>query len=249
MKHDHICHRLVAKLAEIENYPRDIHKIDDTMRITGTAFFPGGFGLWDPHGIIPDLPSRPVVIVGNNWGTPEDHQWARDQGMEYSETWPEKERRRCPTWWHLTQILRGAGVSVHSCFFTNAYMGLKADNSRNVGDFPSTPDFDRQCREFLRFQMLQLAPSVVVAMGKPAIRMLSEITPALAPWVGARGGDRTLKEIYRLGFGAVHNARVHDEQPGFTAIAMAHTCDPRNLSKGYETEIALLRTAMRPTSR
>jgi hypothetical protein len=234
-----VCQRLVAKLASLSEYPPGALAIADSDRIRGTAFFPGGFGLWDPDGRTPALPPRPVVIVGNNWGTPKDHEWARKLGAEYSEVWPEKRQQDCKTWWNLLPILRGAGIEPEQCFFTNVYMGLKADNDSNLGDFPTTPTFDHWCREFLAFQLTVLTPSVVVALGMPAIRMLAQVVPELRGWLGPRGGERSFSEIQRL----VHPATINSSQPAFSAVAIPHTCYPVNLSPGSKEEIELLRTA------
>lgn len=240
----HVSHRLLAKLAELGPYPPGAQEIAERDRIRGTAFFPGGFGLWDPDGMLPELPPRPVVIVGHNWGTPEDHRWASGRGAEYSESWPEAEQRSCSTWWNLLPLLRGAGITPEHCFFTNAYMGLKADGGPNEGDFPTTPDFDRHCRDFLALQLRELVPGVVVAMGKPAVKMLARTVPALRDWMGPRGGDRTLPDIRRRGLAFVQYASISSNQPPFAAVAMAHTCKPINLSEGGMEEIALLRAAV-----
>lgn len=240
----HVSHRLIARLASFGAYPPGVQEIAEHERIRGTAFFPGGFGLWDPDRTLPELPPRPVVIVGHNWGTPQDLKWARERGSEYSESWPGAERRKCSTWWNLLPILRGAGIMPEHCFFTNAFMGLKADGGSNTGGFPTNPDFEGRCRDFLSFQLCELAPSLVLAMGKPAIRLLAQSVEALRGWKGPRGGERTIAEIERNGLLIVRNARIQPHLPSFSAVAMAHSCDLRNLSYGGMDEIARLRACV-----
>ncbi len=240
----HVCHQLITQLAMLDEYPPGMQCIANDRRIPRTAFFPGGFGIWNPDGGFPALPSRPVVIVGHNWGTPSDHDEAFAEGIEYSDDWTESKRRIRSTWWNLLPILRGAGITPDRCFFTNAYMGLKDDGGGNVGDLASAPLFEQRCREFLGFQLLTLKPGIVLALGKPAIRMLGQLVPALTCWIGPRGGERTLPDIRRRNHALVQDASIHADSAVFVAVATAHTCDSRNLSAACADEILLLARAM-----
>ncbi len=55
-----------------------------------------------------------------------------------------------PTWHNLLALLARVGIEPERCFFTNAYMGLRA-GSRNTGRFPGArdPGFVERCRAFL----------------------------------------------------------------------------------------------------
>lgn len=239
----HVALRLAAAVAGVGPYPARVREVESEQRIRGTAFFPAGFGLWDPDGVMPVLPPRPVVVVGHNFGTVKDFKWAKSRGCEYSELWPERERRGCPTWWNLLTILRGAGVGPEECFFTNALMGLKDDGGGNVGTLTTDQEFLSRCRGFLRLQLRELKPRVVVVIGKPAISTMGREFEALRGWLGPRGGERTLPEIKRRGHACVEGVSVGAGVPPMVAVAIAHPCDSRNLSKGFVDEVALLRTA------
>lgn len=238
----HGVQQLVDELESFGEYPAKVRRISASARIQRTAFFPAGFGLWDPDGTRPALPPRPVVVFGNNWGKPVDFEEARREGIEYSESWSDGRRRSCPTWFNLLAMLRGAGVGPERCFFGNVYMGLKDDGKGNVGVLDVTPEFEERCRRFLVFQLRVLAPSIVVAMGGEAIAMLAKVLPLLANgvWLGARGGARRVRDEPRV----VEGVRVDDGGPVFRCVKICHACDGRNLSEGLELEIALLRRAV-----
>ena len=239
----HPVHLLIERLASFGAYPDGWSEV--RQRIRGTAFFPGGHGLWDPKGNLPPLPPRPIVIVGHNWGIPKHHCAAVAAGIVYSEDWSKQERNGNATWWQLLPILRGAGVKPENCFFTNAFMGLKDDGGSNVGATFTTPDFDLRCREFLRFQLRILRPSVVVAMGHPAIRMLYDLSPHdLRVWRGPRGGERTILEIYERDGGIVSPVSFDEQVLTCVTVALNHTCDQRNLSSHSVREIELVRAAV-----
>lgn len=48
-------------------------------------------------------------------------------------------------------------------------MGLKNDNKRNVGPFPSDETFDKACGQFLKTQIDVIHPSLVVALGGASV--------------------------------------------------------------------------------
>jgi hypothetical protein len=185
-----------------------------------------------------------VVLQGHNWGTPRDHEQARVDGSEYDEDWPESKRRRCATWWNLLTILRGAGISPDRCFFTNAYMGLKDDNDRNVGRLRTDPDFDRRCREFLGFQLRLLKPCIVISLGTGAREMMANLFDEPPDWRGPRSG------LVQLRKGGIDLVAPPNEKKPFVHVAISHPCYPPNLSRGFAHEVSLLRRAieMAPSS-
>jgi uracil-DNA glycosylase len=160
--------------------------------IAGTAVFLGGTGLWSGDclgGSLPEyLPERPVMFVGHNFGniTQERH------GEVESDFWK-----------RLKGILKQTHVEPEECFFTNALMGLKPGSA--TGSMPSTPDYKRECREFLGKQVQIVSPRGIVALGRNARKYIEE---ALLVYVL---GVRT--SSVRLGFYASHHERRRHRSP------------------------------------
>lgn len=227
---------LIDNLSSVEPYPPKVVKVEHPHRIAGTAFFPGGHGLWAPQGGLPNLPARPVMLLGNNWGIVSDHEVARVAGAE---------NMADPTWRNLLRILELAAIPPTRCFFTNVFMGLM-DGDRNVDEFPGLRDkaFCERCSEFLRLQLRVIAPSVVVAMGSVAISMLSGASGDLASWRGPKGGELSFKAIEESRSEVVRLVRVEGVTAHFAAVAMKHPCFAVNLSRGFQREAGLLRSAI-----
>jgi hypothetical protein len=227
---------LVEHLPTVEPYPSGVAPVSQSKRIAGSSFFPGGNGLWAPSGGMPDLPPRPVMVLGNNWGIVSDHESAFAEGAE---------RMSHPTWRNLLSILRLAELPTQDCFFTNAFMGLM-DSDSNIDDFPGARDheFCRRCRDYLRLQLRTVEPRLVIAMGSAAVWMLSELTPDLRGWRGPKGGRRSFKDIAASGSEVVSPVRVEGVAAPFVSVAMKHTSDARNLSQGFVHEAAVLRSGL-----
>ncbi len=81
--------------------------------IPGTAFFPGGTGLWrgrEARGPMPSLiPDSPVMFVGHNFDSIRAFDKALLNGGEASGEF----------WRRLLGILAGASLCPEKCFFTN----------------------------------------------------------------------------------------------------------------------------------
>ena len=87
------------------------------------------------------------------------------------------------TWRNLYPLLERASVAPENCFFTNAYVGLKAGDEPR-GTFPGAADpaFSAWCREFLEEQMAVMRPSVVATLGTDVRQFLATMAPELAAW-------------------------------------------------------------------
>lgn len=227
----HRVRTLVDRLAAFGEYPPGVAPppVEDAQRIPGTAFFPAGFGLWNPDGGLPELPTRPVVIVGHNWGDLPSYRAIFNNRAEYLETWPEKKKKGQPTWWNLIPLLREGGVGPEECFFTNALMGLKNDGKGCRGPMSEDPTYRRKCREFLKFQLETLRPSVVITLGEDAKDLLYQVAPNdVKSWRGPNGGDRGILDIYRAGGGVVYPVSIGTATP-CVAVPLFHTCERRNM--------------------
>jgi hypothetical protein len=127
-------------------------------RVDGTAFFPGGIGLWrglEPQGSAPShFPRCPIMILGHNFDKVAglDASWRR--GVEVMGG---------ATWLILRRYLETAKVDKLDCFFTNVFVGLQPDKS--PGKVNAGEEYFEQCRDFLRQQIARVKPRLVATLG------------------------------------------------------------------------------------
>lgn len=157
--------------------------------IPGVAFFPGGFGLWRPDVNLP-LPSFPVggvMVLGHDFHSEAGYEASVERTRE-SETQP--------TWRVLLALLREVAIDPSQCFFTNAYMGLRA-GIETTGAFPGASDdtFVDHCVAFLGEQIATQRPSLILTLGVNVPPLIARLSPALADWSVARG----LKHLDQVG--------------------------------------------------
>jgi hypothetical protein len=174
-KSEEVVQQLLAAMhLVVTNYHPTVKQTGLTLSclIPGTAFFPGGSGLWrglEPRGPLPDLfPEVPVMFVGHNFDSIRAFDKAFDNGGEAGGEF----------WRRLLGILAGASLCPENCFFTNVLMGLKPGSA--TGSMPSVPGYRDQCAQFLRKQIEIVRPSAVVALGVNAERFVSRLD---WPWI------------------------------------------------------------------
>jgi hypothetical protein len=130
-------------------------------RVDGTAFFPGGTGLWrglEPQGAAPShFPRSPIMILGHNFD--------KVAGLEASCV-RRVEVMGGATWLILLRYLETAKVDKLECFFTNVFVGLQPVKS--PGKVIAGEEYFEQCRAFLRQQIARVKPRLVATLGKPA---------------------------------------------------------------------------------
>jgi hypothetical protein len=164
---------------EPPSYPRGVLQVPHP--IVGTAFFPGGFGLWNPKSKrpLPDFPIGGVMILGHDFHSEAGYHESVARGAESLQQ---------PTWRNLLNILGRAEIAPENCFFTNVYMGLRAGTS-TTGVFPGASDsaFVAHCQRFLLMQLSVQRPSVIITLGLNAPRVLAPLSSALRVWEQARG--------------------------------------------------------------
>jgi hypothetical protein len=135
--------------------------IKATLRVNGTAFFPGGIGLWrglEKHGPIPSyFPSCPVMILGHNFDKVAGLEASCKRGVELMNG---------STWRILRRYLEAANVDKSDCFFTNVFVGLQP--IRSLGEMVADEDYKKQCRTFLHKQISRIKPRLVATIGLPA---------------------------------------------------------------------------------
>jgi hypothetical protein len=137
-------------------YPLHVIKVE--ARIAGTAFFPGGSGLFlegrEPETV--EFPFGGVMILGHNFDSETGFRESLLRG---------REKLNSGTWRSLIALLRAAQVPMEQCFFTNAFMGLcSGDNSL---EYRGRDDerFRAACISFLKTQIAFQQPSLILTLG------------------------------------------------------------------------------------
>jgi hypothetical protein len=157
--------------------------------LPGQGFFPGGDGLWREHPKetgAPGFPYRGVMIVGNDFGL-ADNDDPRSPGFDQCLEVGFED----PPTWGIKELIREARLPRESCFFTNAYLGLRAEGPIK-GPSPGLKDsrFLPVCRSFFEYQLEIQRPRLVVLLGHevrkfvaPASRYgIAPLIPELRPW-------------------------------------------------------------------
>ncbi len=239
----HPVDQLFEKMKSVEPYPSGVMPLSG--RIPGLAFFPGGYGLWgkDIHQAPPPFPVGGVMVVAHNF----DCETGFDRSLE-----AKSERSTSPTWGPLTKLLLDAGINLDSCFFTNAYMGLKAGN-KPQGEFPGSrdPQFVQRCASFLLQQIQEQNPKLILVLGLKATSVLASLSHDLEAW---RHVDslNALYSLDRQGRSPVALVRVGNMKQSVRIALLTHPCNRHINAKGRcyreiegpDAEVAILRDLM-----
>src|SRR5690242_16233098 len=88
-------------LHEPVRYPNGVKRIPKP--IVGTAFFPGGYGLWNPKGQrpLPDFPVGGVMVLGHDFHSEAGYLESLRRGFE---------SKTQPTWAALIKLLARAQI-------------------------------------------------------------------------------------------------------------------------------------------
>jgi hypothetical protein len=133
--------------------------------IGGTAFFPGGLGLWmeeldrDCH-----FPIGSCMVVGQDFNTVSAYERARQRRSEVGVS---------KTWQVLRRLLMSFSIRPDRCFYTNAYMGLRKAG-KETGRFCGARDNDfvNRCAIFFSRQLAVVRPRLILMLGMEPLRML-----------------------------------------------------------------------------
>lgn len=164
------------RLASLGSYPPGVVPVPEYLR--GTAFFSAANGLVinDPDGPLPPFPFGGVMFVGHNLDSETAFLSRLASGLPHGGP-----HRPMLTWRNLYRLLDAAGIAAESCFFTNAYVGLKA------GDDPTGPSPGRPTTTSVPGAGTSWAsdprwwrPAVVAALGTDARQFLATMAPELA---------------------------------------------------------------------
>lgn len=210
----HPVDRLFAEMQEmIGDYPEGTVPV--WARLRGTAFFPGGSGLWRPTDSdhLPPMSEGGVMVVGQDYYTKAGY-------LEFLRTGQELNTQ---TWRELRQLLAAAHLAEERCFFTNAWMGLRSEG-RATGQYAGARDrgFTRRCAAFLEHQIAVQRPRVVLTLGGSVLRMLTTISPMLAERWGKRP---TLSSIDSRNAGLVRDVSFSGaDATSANVVALVHPC-------------------------
>jgi hypothetical protein len=148
--------------------------------IEGTAFFPGGLGLlMEEIDRDRDFPTGCCMVVGQDFNTLAAYKRARERRSEFGIN---------QTWKVLSRLLPKFGIRLESCFFTNAYMGLRTvgpETGRFCG--ARDRDFVNRCATFFSRQLEVARPKLILMLGLEPLRMLGPRLFGILP-------PRTLRE-------------------------------------------------------
>jgi len=130
-------------------------------KIRGRAFFPGGWGRAREHS--PPLPARPIMIVGQDFGTIGYYASVESPNEPLDVTWPT-----------LLAVLDKAQINPDNCFFTNVLMGARRTGPI-TGIHPALDDlqFVRDCLSLFDTQIAAMRPSVIVGLGLVPIGLIT----------------------------------------------------------------------------
>lgn len=225
---------LFEKLSIFEPWPPKVVAIP--AMIAGTAFFPGGAGLWleEESTYFPD-----IMILGQDFSTRDQHMamlLGRERDID------------SPTWRNFMQFAAQAGLDLKRCFFTNALMGLRDGGSSqgpNPGYKKRNKLFVQRSHEFLRMQFETIQPKLTVVLGMPAAQVLSDCSSDLIRWKKC-----TYREMDERKAAFIANAAIPDVRTSF--VSLVHP-SYRGLNvamrrykglEGNDAEVALLRDAI-----
>jgi hypothetical protein len=213
----HLSDRLFAGLTAVHPYPRGVVPVP-SMIPRGTAFFPGGRGVWYAN-VQEPIPAATIgrgLVLGNNYGTVARHARLLRAGVQYPTN---------NTWAPLLRTFCAAGVNPADFFYTNALMGL-IDGGSMIQRFPGLADqsFVDRCVAFLHEQLSSIQPRFIVVLGVVPGQILVKLIPDLHAW----DGSRRFKHLDAAGLSVVGEVRIPGLQTQPCCALLTHPCYPAN---------------------
>jgi hypothetical protein len=232
--------QVMNELVPLALYPPGVLPIP-AERIAGTAFFPGGSGLWleNRDSATLSFPVGGVMVLAHNFDSEEGFRKSVLRG---------KEKLTTGTWGRLIGLVTAAGIPVGQCFFTNAFMGLcGGDNSFDYRGRNDQP-FRAACIDFLRTQIETQRPRLILTLGRFVPPLVSEAAMDCDLWKSSPLARSDVDAIpivrnvpFQLGNGSSHRSNI---------VPLAHPSMPNNIRRrptgfaaGREGEIEIIRAA------
>ena len=176
---------LRSKLWMVEPYPIGMKAIPQP--ISGTAFFPGGAGIWKEAGVHQSRSRRrPIMVLGHDF----------DSEVAYRRSFEVGDETYGPTWRNLGKLFDETGILMSQCFFTNYFMGMRKGRV-STGRSPASysDQFIERCGDFLIEQLKFIRPRVILTLGVYVPRLIASRSEGLAGWQLAR----SFSDIDRIG--------------------------------------------------
>ena len=223
------------------DYPDGLAPVPEMIQ--GTAFFPGGAGLWRERlgGCLPEMPYGKVMVLGQDFGSEQNYSTSFHVGHELD----------TPTWLELSLLLERAMITPKDCFFTNAYMGLRTGRS-STGPSPGTrkenDGFRERCQTFLlEDQIAVQQPRLLLLLGLEVVKFIAPLSPDLTGWRRARSWRNLdaagpVKHGVRFGDGAARAAVVALLHPSLRGPNLVKDPELRSYRDwtGDDAELAML---------
>lgn len=206
----HPAQQLWAEHAYPGDCPLGVLPVPEAIR--GTAFFPGGYGLFVSvsGGELPRFPFRGVMVLGHDFHSEAQYRRSLERNCESHSQ---------PTWRNILGLLTQAAIPTDDCFFTNFFMGLR-QGTNTTGVFPGSKSntYVEHCRRFLLRQLEVQRPRLVLTLGVHTPYLVAPLSPELAPWQMRQG----LKHLDASG--PVQPKVSFVGLPGFrtTVVALTH---------------------------
>jgi hypothetical protein len=209
---------MMHELVPVDLYPSGVLPIP-ANRIQGTAFYPGGSGLWlegrDPASV--EFPVGGVMILGHNFDSENGFGQSVLRG---------KECLTSGTWGPLVRLLSAAGVDLEGCFFTNAFMGLCSGDDSFVYHGRDDQPFRTACVEFLLHQIEVQKPRAILTLGGYVPSLVCEASENCSIW---RKDKVTLAELdAHPVVDNVYFTMADGSSHGLTVVPLAHPSLPNN---------------------
>ena len=203
--------RLREHLKAIAPYPKRCIGFDGRPTMNGTAFFPGGDGLWKPKvGDNPEFPFGGTLVLGSDFG---DVAWY-DKQFETDSTW--RDESNGATWRGLLSLINLAGIERSSLFCTNAWPVLREGDEPVKGGIPGAadPGFTERCIAFFRTSVDLMKPSLIVPLGVAPTLFVGMAAPSeLSIWARASTWKQIDEVPVALALGAKIVPVVHPSMP------------------------------------
>lgn len=198
---------LRVSLQSVAPYPKGVLELPKPIQ--GTAFFPGGDGLYKELGPL-IFPVAGIMVLGHDFHSEDGYKRSFKLGGE---------RLTDPTWRNLLLLLREAQIPLNDCFFTNFYVGLR-EGTATTGVFPGAKDkaFVARCQSFFLKQVEVQRPKVILTLGGHVPSLIAPLAPQLDVWKGVK----KLKDIDAKEAAVVHGVQFWDALPSVTVAALTH---------------------------